>query len=116
MSNPAQLALAEAAIASGVTGCYEWDDREAERIRGDPQLCGLTPEYIRQRLYVFISNGNHLKQVRERRSRYSHREYYYKAILPEPGAKDGLFVELELTDSDPDLPCVTIFNAHPQSK
>ena len=30
--------------------------------------------------------------------------------------KHGIFVEMELTEDDPDLPGVTIFNAHPQAK
>lgn len=116
MANPAEQALAEAAVASGVTGCCEWNDREADRVRGDTRLQGLTPEYIREILCKFIRAGNRLQQIPERRQHYSYREYYYKAIIPEPGFMHGLFVELELTDPDPDLPCVTIFNAHPQLK
>ena len=116
MSDPAELALAEAAIRSGVRGCYEWDDRAAERIRGDQSLLGLTPEYIRERLFDFLHNKGSLQQVQEKRPEYSHRAFYYKAVFPEPGFKYGIFVEMELTDSDPDLPCVTLYNAHPQSR
>jgi hypothetical protein len=116
MNDPAELALAEAAIASGVTGCYEWDDKQAERVRADPGLQGLTPEYIRRRLHEFITTGGKLHQVVETRPEYSYRRYYYKAIVPEPGFPNGVFVELELTDDDPDLPCVTLWNAHPQTR
>src|SRR5437868_1783508 len=100
MNSSEAVALVTKAIMSGVTGCCEWDEREAVRVREDTNLLGLTPEYIRQRLLQFVARGGHVKQVRERRARYGHRDYYYKAIIEEPGFKYGLFVEMELTDSD----------------
>src|SRR5437868_4613983 len=119
MSDPAELALAEAAIRHGArtTGCCEWDDKAAERVRSDASLQGLTPEYIRARLCRFIAaEDGRLQQVAESRSEYSYRAYWYKAVLPEPGFAHGIFVELELTETDPELPGVTIFNAHAQRK
>ena len=119
MSDPAQLALAEDAVRHGArtTGCCEWDDKAAERVRSDPSLQGLTPEYIRVRLCRFIAaEGGRLRQIRESRPEYSHRAYWYKAVFPEPGFANGIFVELELTETDPQLPGVTIFNAHPQRR
>lgn len=116
MSDPAQLALARKAIADGVTGCYEWDGRQAERVRNDARLQGLTPEYLRQRLREHVCGGGAITQHEEKRPEYSYRDYWYKAILPESGFKHGVFIELELTDPDPDLPAVTIWNAHPQVK
>jgi hypothetical protein len=110
------IVLVKAAIASGVTGCYEWDDKQAERVRNDPGLQGLTPEYIRTRLHEFVVAGGEIDQRRECRSEYSHREFWYMAIIPEPGFKHGIFVEMELTDEDADLPCVTLFNSHPENK
>jgi hypothetical protein len=44
------------------------------------------------------------------------REFWYKIIIPVDPAEDfprGLFVELELTDDDPDCPVVSLLNAHP---
>ncbi|HZU34931.1 MAG TPA: hypothetical protein VFA18_03430 [Gemmataceae bacterium] len=117
MSDPNQLALVYTAIRSGLTGCCEWVDKEAERVRADPDLQGLTPEYIRQRLQQFVSDeGGQVEQVAETRPHFSHREYYYKAIIPEPGFRHGLFVELELTDDDPEVPSVTLLNAHSQRR
>jgi hypothetical protein len=104
MGDPAEIALAEAAVRHGVrtTGCCEWDDEAAERVRSDPSLQGLTPEYIRDRLCRFIAvEGGRLQQVRESRLEYSYRAYWYKAVLPEPDFKHGLFVEIELTETDP---------------
>jgi hypothetical protein len=77
-------------------------------------LFGLTPEYIRRRLREFVLDGGVIEQVREGRSHFRHRDYWYKAIVPEPGFELGLFIELELTEEDPELPCVTLWNAHPQ--
>ena len=119
MSDPAELALAEEAVRHGArtTGCYEWDDKAAERVRGDPSLQGLTPEYIRVRLCRFIAaEGGRLQQVRESRPEYSYRTYWYKAMIPEPSFPHGIFVELELTETDPQLPGATIFNAYPQRR
>jgi hypothetical protein len=119
MSDSAEIVLAEDAVRHGVrtTGCCEWDDEAAERVRSDPSLLGLTPEYIRDRLCQFIAaEGGKLQQVKESRPEYSYRAYWYKAVLPEPGFKHGLFVEIELSETDPQLPGVTIFNAHPQRR
>ena len=119
MSNSAELALAETALKLGVstTGCCEWDDGAAERFRRQDPLEGLTPEYIRDRVCEFIANeGGALHQVQEQGRGYDHREYYYKAIIPESGFKHGIFVELDLTITDPELPGVIIFNAHRQLK
>ena len=119
MSDAGELALAEDAVRHGfqVTGCCEWDEEAADRVRSDSSLQGLTPEYIRDRLCQFMATGGgRLQQVRESRPEYSHRTYWYKAIFPEPGFKHGLFVELELTETDPQHPGATIFNAHPQRR
>lgn len=118
MGNPAELALVIQAVkfAATITGCCEWDDKEAERVRGDPSLQGLTPEYLREQCINFVVATNGVKQVKETRPHFSHRDYYYKVVFPEPGFKHGIFVEMELIEEDPDLPGVTIFNAHPQSR
>ncbi len=119
MSDPAERALAEEAVRQGLktTGCCEWNDKAAERVSNDPSLQGLTPEYIRDRLCQFIAvEGGSLQQVRESRPEYSYRTYWYKAVFPETGFRHGIFVELELTETDPQLPGVTIFNAHPQRR
>ena len=63
-----------------------------------------------------IAEGGRLQHVKETREEYSYRAYWYKAVFPEPGFTHGIFVELELTETDPDLPGVTIFNAHPQRR
>jgi hypothetical protein len=125
MSETTVLALAEQAIRSRTRGCCrwsrrrgccEWDEKAAERVRSDANLLGLTPEYLRARAIDFVVAGGEVKQVVEKRPEYSHRDYYYKVIIPEDRFKFGIFVEMELTDQDPELPRVTIFNAHPQQR
>ena len=56
------------------------------------------------------------EQRREQRRHYSHRDYWYAAVIPESGFKHGLFVEMELIDDDPELPVVALLNAHPELK
>lgn len=117
MSDASELTLVKEAILSGVSGCFEWHEKEANRLRQRLSgLGGLTPESIKERTIAFVKSGGEIRQVVETRPEYCHRDYYYKVILPEPGFKDGLFVEMELWDSDPDCPGVLILNAHPQTK
>ena len=114
MNDPEELALAIKAILSGLTGCCEWNDRESRRLRSDDSLKGLTPAYLKQRLIKFVRDGGVLHQVPETRPEYSHRTYYYKAIILEPDFPKGIFLELELSDKDPEVPCVVLLNAHSQ--
>ena len=120
MSDAAELALAEDAVRHGVrtTGCCEWDDEAAERVRSDPSLQGLTPEYIRDRLCRFIAvEGGRLQQVRESRPEYSLPHLLVQggdSRNPVCGTESSW--SLKLTETDPDLPGVTIFNAHPQRR
>jgi hypothetical protein len=59
--------------------------------------------------------GGKVQQIVEKRPHWSHRQYYYKAIVPYPHLfRKGLFVEMELYD-DPDLPVVLLVNAHEQN-
>ena len=51
--DPEELALVVKAIRCRVTGCCEWEDRAARRLRGDPGLQGLTPEGIVEALIDF---------------------------------------------------------------
>jgi hypothetical protein len=116
MKNPAQFELVIQALSCGVTGCVEWQPKEAERVRSDSSLKGLTPETILEDLIDFVANGGgKLQQVLEKRPQWSHREYYYKAMIPYADLfRKGLFVEMELHDDDPDLPVVLLVNAHEQ--
>ena len=117
MSDSAELALVMKAILSGISGCFEWHEGERARLNRTRSLLeGLTLAYIKQRVTEFVSTGGEVQQVQERRPEYGHRAYYYKAIIPEPDFPNGIFVEMELTDDDPELPCVTLLNAHPQSR
>jgi hypothetical protein len=115
LKNEAELELVVKALTSWVTGCVEWEPREAERVRNDQYLMGLTPEGIQQDLIDFVLKGGKVRQVKEKRLERSHRHYYYKVIVPYPELfRKGLFVELELFDPDPALPVVLLVNAHEQ--
>ena len=117
MSDPAELALVVTAITCRVTGSCEWDDRAARRVRTDPDLKDFTPDGIKALLEEFVANhGGKLQQVVETRPEYSDRRFYYKAIIPVPEFKSGLFVEIVLDDDDPELPAVRLVNAHEQTR
>lgn len=116
--DPDELALVEKAIASGTTGCCEWDDAAQERFRRSPPVPGLTPPGVRAQLCAAVAAGTPVIQVEEQRDYWKKRRYfnrfYYKVILPAPGLTHGLFVEIVLTDDDKDVPSVMIVNAHEQ--
>ena len=115
----AERALVVKALTCGVTGCVEWDPDEADKLRGDPYLKGLTPEGIQKDLtdYVIHQGAEAVRQIKEKRKGYQHRVYYYKVVVPYPDLfRHGLFVEMELFDRDVDLPVVHLLNAHEQKK
>jgi hypothetical protein len=115
MEDKGEYELVIKAIACGTTGCLEWNPQEAMNVRKNPWLKGLTPEGIREDLIDHVRNGGIVKQVRETRRSYSHRNFYYKSIVPYPDLfQKGLFVEMELFIPDPDCPVVHILNAHEQ--
>ena len=51
----------------------------------------------------------------ERENWRHHRDYWYFCIVPVDGFRHGLFVEMELSDDDPDVPEVALVNAHPEA-
>lgn len=117
MNDPAEHALVCKALSCGVSGCVEWNPKAAMKVRGDHYLFGLTPETIQEDLIDYVTNqGGLVRQVKEKRPQYDYRSYWYKVIVPYPDLfRKGLFVEMELFDSDPDYPVVHLLNAHEQS-
>jgi hypothetical protein len=112
-ADPDELALVQKALTCCVNGCVEWDPDQADRVRSDPRLQGLTPEAIQEDTIQYAVDGGEVRQVKEKRMEWQHREFYYKVILPYyPEFPKGLFVELELTDRDEDYPVVHLVNAH----
>ncbi len=103
------------ALTSGLSNCVEWiNDKTARQVRANPANQGLTPEAIKRLLLEFVAAGGCIEQRREEREEYQgRREYWYRAIIPLEGFRTGLFVEMELTDDDSDVPVVSLLNAHP---
>jgi hypothetical protein len=52
----------------------------------------------------------------DERAEYNDRRHYYKAIVPAAGFPLGLFVEIVLSEEDPDLPGVLLVNVHEQQR
>ena len=109
-------ALVVKALKSGLGGCVEWDHEVVDRIRRELLAVRLSPPRIIAALIKFAKSGGTVRQVKEQRvERQDRREYYYKVILPLPDVfKKGLFIEMELSDDDPDYPAVLLVNAHEQ--
>jgi len=79
----------------------------------------MRPPFIRQEVIRHVKANGASVVIQRPEKREHWRElfsYYYMVILPVPGFKHGLFVEMRLTDDDEDLPAVTLVGAHPQRK
>ena len=116
MSNPAELALVEKALKSGLGGCVEWDIDVVDRVETDLARYGLTPADVQRILIQYLRSGGKVVQVKEDREPWiDRRDFWYKVIVPMPERfKKGLFIEIELFNSDHDLPEVRLVNAHAQ--
>jgi hypothetical protein len=111
-----QLDLVRKALTSGLSNCVEWvDERTANRVRNDPANRGLTPDGIKQLLIEYVRQGGLVEQRPEEREPYrDQRRFWYRVVIPVSGFPRGLFVELALSDEDPDVLEVSLLNAHPQ--
>jgi hypothetical protein len=110
------LALVQKALMLGLGGCVEWDVKVIGRLGAELAACGLTLAGVRKALIQHVQTGGAVVQVQEERETWKdRRDYWYKTIVPMPGMlKMGLFVEMELLNSDPELPEVSLVNAHEQ--
>jgi hypothetical protein len=120
MHDAREHALVCKALRDGLGGCVEWDADCANRIRGNPDLRGLTPEFIRREVikHLKAQADSTVRQIVETREEYRDDfRFYYKVIIPVDDFRHGVFVEMRLTgDEDPEYPEVTLFNAHEQRK
>lgn len=93
-------------------------DRDATRVRNDLSRDGITPEGILREVRQFVRDQGRevVFQVVERREGWREKRDYYKVILPVDCYKHGLFVEMVLSDDDPEVPCVDLVNAHEQTR
>jgi len=116
MSDAADLALVVQAIKSGLGGCVEWDVAVIDRLRRELRQHKLTLADVQRELIQFVQRGGDVLQVKEERDGWiNRRDYWYKVIVPMPALfVQGLFVELELKNRDPDYPEVNLVNAHEQ--
>ena len=116
MSDPAELALVVKALQSGLGGCVEWNVTVTDRLKAELAPHGLTLRLVRREVIDYVQSGGEVVQVKEEREGWKdRRDYWYKLILPMPALfANGLFVELELANRDPDYPEVSLVNAHEQ--
>ena len=116
MEDSAELCLVVKALVCRLSNAVEWKSFEvSRRIRHALSAEGLTPEGILRDLRDFVRGNGEVQQVVENRPEWkAERTYYYRAILPVPCYRLGLFVEMILADDDPDVPYVVLVNAHEQ--
>lgn len=116
MQDPAEHALVMKALTSGLSNCVAWvNDKQIQVFTADPERQYLNARAVIIELLKYVKGGGQVVQVAETRPEYSHRRFYYKAILPLTGFPLGFFVEMELEEgADPDVPAVWVVNAHPQ--
>jgi hypothetical protein len=119
MTPDEELTLVRRALTCGLSNCVEWiNDRTALRVRNDPENQGLTPEAIKRLVREYVeANPQAIEQRHETRDPWrDHRLFWYCVVVPVEGFHHGLFVEIALSDEDPDCPCVQILNAHSQRR
>lgn len=116
MQDAQELALVVKALTCTLSHCVLWkDDRTERRIRADRELQGLTPNGIKALVREFVRSGGTIGQIREMRPEYVDGfDFYFKAVISVEDLPLPLFVEMVLTDDDPDCPVVMIVNAHLQ--
>jgi hypothetical protein len=119
MDDEAEHALVVKALEEGLGNCVEWEENSAILVLEDKELQGITPAFIRRQVIDFVRTNGGAVVVQRAEMREAWREkyrFYYMIILPQMGFTNGLFVELRLSDDDPDFPVVTLVHAHPQTR
>src|SRR6266852_4092874 len=113
MSDPAELDLVVKAIKSGLDGCVEWDVKVVNRLRQQLAPFSLKLIDIRSDLIRHVRAGGEVVQHKEDREEWKdRRDFWYHVVVPTPLFRKGLFVKLELRNSDPELPEVNLVQAH----
>jgi hypothetical protein len=113
MSNAAELELVVKALKSGLGGCVEWDVNVIDRVRRELARHKLKLVAVQKLLVEHVRSGGMVVPHDEEREGWKdRRDYWYHVIVPMPMFAKGLFVELELRNSDPELPEVNLVNAH----
>ena len=70
---------------------------------------------VRTDVIQHVRNGGEVHQHKEDRERWKdRRDYWYHVVIPVPAFAKGLFVELELRNSDAEFPEIGLVNAHEQ--
>jgi hypothetical protein len=98
---------------------FHWiNEREEFRVTENPANQGLTALAIRELAREWIINGGQIRCVAETREGYRDTRHYHYDITIHPlgGFPRGLYVYMELANTDEDDPTVNLLNAHPPSR
>ncbi len=97
---------------------FDWiNDKQARIAEDNPGNRGLRATEIRQLAENWILDGNQIDCVPEGRNGYKERRHFHYDIIIGnlPDFPRGLYVEMELSNADPDVPSVSLLSAHPPS-
>jgi hypothetical protein len=116
----ARVALIRMAAGSSLHNCFVWLDAARRAVLQRSDLHGLTLPTIHRlaRIWIVTHNGAIDERDEHRGDFRNRREYFYGIIIPVNSVTDfprGLWVEMELSVSDPDCPVVSLLNAHPET-
>ena len=115
--NRADLVLKAATAGERFQSAFDWiNDKEELRITNNPANRGLTGKEVRELAREWIINGNPIKCVPEKRDDYKdRRHHHYDIVIPLDDFPKGLYVEMEIFDSNESDPAVNLLSAHPAS-
>jgi hypothetical protein len=108
--------LVRKAAASNFGPAFDWiNDKEALRVTQDPRNRGLTAAEIRELARDWIDGGADIKCVRETREDYRDRRHFHYDITIQKLSEfpRGLYVYMEICNTDEQDPSVNLLNAHP---
>jgi hypothetical protein len=112
--------LVRKAAGSNFTPDFDWiTEKEALRVTEDPRNRGLTAVEIREIARDWILGGGEIDCVKETREGYKEKSHFhYDIIITNVGADfpRGLYVYMQLSNSDEKEPAVGLLNAHPPSR
>src|SRR5207248_7286437 len=105
MDDHKEHALVIKALRDGLGNRVVWHGKGAQLVRDDPELRGLSPEFILGEVIRLVRASadpeSIVRQVPEKREGWRDKyRFYYRVVLPVQGFKHGLFVELRLTGDD----------------
>lgn len=105
------------AIASGVTGCFEWEsDVLQNRVRAEPEFDGLQPHELKRFAVEYVRSGGLITQRKEADEEWLNQrefDYWYSLCFEVDGLAYPVFMKIVLVDDEEEYPEARIVGIHP---